>query len=185
MLNEGRHRRTRRRCRRVPVNRGDSARKVVHAIRRRARILRYAPVDVRIKQCRRELRSVTCAGACAERTRSFSISTRRASSNVLIASLMPSEPSASVPYGSLPVPVVIFSSDTRSASSLRVSRDLRAHAPEDREDARHASDRKNLVLDDHAALRLSVREALFRRCGNGLHRRIDIRRRLGLILDQE
>src|SRR5579863_1106157 len=41
-----------------------------------------------------------------------------ASSNDLIAFLMPSAPSASVPYGSLDEPEMLLSSDTRSDSSL-------------------------------------------------------------------
>jgi hypothetical protein len=41
-----------------------------------------------------------------------------ASSNDLMAFLMPSAPSASVPYGSLDEPDILLSSDTRSDSSL-------------------------------------------------------------------
>jgi len=48
--------------------------------------------------------------------RSFSISALRASSNPLIASLIPSVPKASVPYGSLLDPDTLLSSDTFSDS---------------------------------------------------------------------
>ena len=42
-----------------------------------------------------------------------------ASSNPLMASLIPSAPIAKVPYGSLDEPDMLLSSDTRSDSSLR------------------------------------------------------------------
>ena len=50
--------------------------------------------------------------------RSFSISDFRASSNPVMASLMPSAPRAKVPYGNLPEPETFLSSDTFSDSSL-------------------------------------------------------------------
>ena len=51
--------------------------------------------------------------------RSFSISDLRASSKLVMASLIPSAPSTRVPYGSLPDPETFLSSETLSDSSLK------------------------------------------------------------------
>jgi len=68
------------------------------------------------------------SGGGAGGSRSFSISDSRASSKLEIAFLMPSAPSASVPYGSLPVDVMFFSSETFSDSS-RSTANTRAIRP--------------------------------------------------------
>lgn len=102
-----------------------------------------------------------------------------ASSNDLMAFLIPSAPSASVPYGSLDEPEMLFSSDTRSDSSLfnstkggRKGKSQKGkkgscqwsrpaersgydgHAPEQGEHVRKATHGQDLVLDHLAALGL-------------------------------
>lgn len=83
-----------------------------------------------------------------------------ASSKLWIASLIPSAPSARVPYGSLPDPDTFLSSDTRSDSSLEDHQDqlygslnLDGLVPQEREHPRDTPDSQNLVLDDLSALR--------------------------------
>ena len=84
-----------------------------------------------------------------------------ASSEVLMAFLIPSAPRASVPYGSLDEPEILLSPDTPSDSSLcryvRVSRffwHMREawHAPEQGGKMRHAPNGEDLVLDHFAPL---------------------------------
>ena len=78
-----------------------------------------------------------------------------------MASLIPSEPNASVPYGNLFEPDTLLSSDTFSDSSLNTVHILIPHQldqvkkgyePEQSKDTRHASDSKDLALDDLPAL---------------------------------
>ena len=80
-----------------------------------------------------------------------------ASSKLLIASLIPSAPKTSVPYGNLPVPETFLSSDTRSDSSLHQGEldtatcEWGFHEPEKREDSGDSSDSKDLVFNNLAA----------------------------------
>lgn len=81
-----------------------------------------------------------------------------ASSKPLIASLIPSDPEARVPYGSLVDPETLLSSETFSDSSLRVENQhkiypiIKKDEPEQREHSRHSPHRHDLVLDDLPAL---------------------------------
>ena len=87
-----------------------------------------------------------------------------------MAFLMPSAPSASVPYGSLDEPEILLSSDTRSDSSLPyIEYSIfieRRNAPKQREKVRHTPDGQDLILDHLASFgKITVNGRCTRRGG--------------------